>query len=143
MNEVKLSTSQQVAQWSILTSVAHVEVVKTKLLKSVVESTGNLLGAVLVVPELGGDEDILALQAGNLSESLLETLADLALVLVDLGQVEVTVAGLEGLVDAGADLAGGRLPGSVADDGDLVARVESDGSSERHGDGVDFGVGDE
>lgn len=137
MNEVELSTSQQAAQWSTLVSVAHVKVVKTKLLKSVVESTGNLLGAVLVVPELGGDENVLALEAGDLGEGLLETLADLALVLVDLGQVEVAVAGLEGLVDAGADLAGGRLPGAVADDGDLVARVEGDGSSERHDDGVD------
>lgn len=84
------------------------------------------------VPQLGGDEDVLALQAGHLGQSLLDTLADLLLVGVDLGQIQVAVANLERLVDAGADLARAGLPGAVADLGDLVAGVEGDSSSGRH-----------
>jgi len=113
-------------------SQTHVKVVKTKLLKGVIKSTGNLLRAVLVVPELAGDEDVLTLKAGDVVEGLLDTLADLTLVLVDLGKIEVTVTGLEGLVDTVADLTGGSLPGAVADLGHLVARVEGDSSTERH-----------
>ncbi|KAI6776858.1 hypothetical protein HG530_000803 [Fusarium avenaceum] len=114
------------------TSSTHVKVLKTKLLKGVVKGTGNLLGAVLVVPELSSDEDVLTLEAIDLADSLLDTLTNLTLVLVDLGEIEVAVAGLEGLVDTVANLAGGSLPGAVADLGDLVARVEGDCSTERH-----------
>lgn len=60
------------------------------------------------------DEDVLALEAGDLLESLLDTLADLNLVAVHLGEIEMAVAGLESLVDALADLARGGLPGAVA-----------------------------
>lgn len=110
----------------------YVEVVEAKLLEGVVQSGRNVLGGVGAVPQLGGDEDVLALQAGHLSQSLLDALADLLLVGVDLGQVEVAVANLEGLVDTGANLARAGLPGAVADLGDLVAGVEGDGSSGRH-----------
>lgn len=58
------------------------------------------------------DEDVLALEAGNIVESALQALADFTLVLVDDGQVQVTVAGLESLVDGLTDLTGGRLPGT-------------------------------
>lgn len=117
----------------------HIKVVKTELLEGVIESTGNLLRAVLVVPELAGDEDVLTLEAGDIVESLLDALADLTLVLVDLGKIEVAVASLEGLVDTVADLTWGSLPGAVADLGHLVARVEGDSSTERHGCGCLFG----
>lgn len=109
-------------------TVTHVEVVQTKLLQGIVQRGLNLLGLVAVVPQLGGDEDVLALQAGDLGEGLLDALADLALVLVDLGQVQVAVAGLEGLVDAGADLAGAdcQVPypsrGNVAPELSLTVR---------------------
>lgn len=65
---------------------------------------------MLVVPELGGDEEVLALEAGDLSKGLLHALGDLLLVLVDLGEIEVLVTGLEGLVDADGHLTGGGLP---------------------------------
>lgn len=58
------------------------------------------------------NEDVLALEARNILESALQTLANFALVLVDDGQVQVTVAGLESLVDSLADLTRGRLPGT-------------------------------
>jgi len=58
------------------------------------------------------DEDVLAFKARNVLESTLQTLADFALVLVDDSQVQVTVAGLESLVDSLADLTRGGLPGT-------------------------------
>ena len=84
---------------------------------------------MLVVPQLGGNEDVLTLEARDLSESLLDALGDLLLVLVDLGQVEMAVAGLESLEHAGTDLAGLGLPGAVAQEGDLVAGAEGSGLS--------------
>lgn len=112
--------------------MTYVEVVELKLGESVIEGSLNKLGAVAVVPQLGGDEDVLTAETGDLLEGLLDTLGDLLLVLVDLGQVEVTVAGLEGLVDTGTDLTRGGLPGTVAQSGDLGPGVEGGGLSERH-----------
>lgn len=86
----------------------QVEVVEAELSKTVVEGRSDVLGSVLRVPELGGDEEVLALDA--LAESLLEGVGDLLLVAVHLGQVNVLVAGLERLVDGGLDLAGLGLP---------------------------------
>ena len=113
-------------------SMTYIEIVELELGESIVESGLNVFGTVAVVPELGGDEDVLALQAGDLFQGLLDPLGDLLLVLVDLGQVEVAVAGLEGLEDALADLTGGSLPGAVAKGRDLVPGGEGGGSSSRH-----------
>lgn len=77
----------------------EVEVVELQLGEGVVEGLLDVLGAVRIVPQLGGDEDVLALEAEFL-QALVQALGDLLLVLVDLGQVEVAVASLEGLVDA-------------------------------------------
>lgn len=69
---------------------------------------------VLGVPQLGGDEEILALQTRNILVGALDAGSNLALVLVDGGQVEMTVAGLERLVDGLTDLTGFGLPGTKA-----------------------------
>lgn len=121
------------AKWDLK---PYIKVVELQLLERLVQGSLDLLGPVAVVPELGGDEDVLALQAGDVVEGLLDALGDLGLVLVDLGQVEVAVAGLEGLVDAGANLARRGLPGAVAEGWDLVARGEGESLSERHFGGV-------
>lgn len=66
---------------------------------------------MLRVPELGCDEDVLTLEVGDLAaESLLEGLSDLLLVAIDLGEIKVAVASLEGLEDGGADLTRLSLP---------------------------------
>lgn len=88
-----------------------------------------------VVPELGGDEDVLALESGDFLEGLLDTFTDLRLVAIDLGKIQVTVTSLEGFVDGSAGLTGRSLPGAKTQSRDLVARVKSDGSSGRHADG--------
>lgn len=103
----------------------YIKVLQLQLGESLVESTLNLLRTVTVVPQLGGDEDVLALQAGNLLVSLLDALRNLLLVLVDLGQVEVTIASLECLKNTSTDLARGCLPGAVSQRRDLVTGGES------------------
>ena len=52
------------------------------------------------------NEEILPLEARNILVGALDTGGDFALVLVDGGQIEVTVAGLEGLVNGLTNLAG-------------------------------------
>jgi len=127
----------------------QVEVVEAELSKAVVEGGSDVVGSVLRVPELGGDEDVLALDA--LAESSLEGVGNLLLVAVDLGQIDVLVAGLEGLVNGGLDLAGLSLPctesqltglllvethkacaAAAEDSRDRGAGVELDSTSERH-----------
>jgi hypothetical protein len=85
-----------------------VEVVEAELSKAVVESRGNIVGPVLRVPELGCDKEVLALD--TLAEGPLESLGDLLLVAIDLGKINVLVAGLESLVNGGLDLTGLGLP---------------------------------
>lgn len=92
----------------------EVEVVKLQLGEGVVERLLDMLRAVGVVPQLGGDEKVLSLETKVL-QALVETLSDLLLVLVDLGQIKVTVSGLQGLVDADGNLTGLGLPGAVAE----------------------------
>lgn len=93
----------------------QVKVVEAELSQAVVESCWYVLRAVLRVPELGGDENILALEARHLAtESLLERTRNLLLVAVDLCEIQVAVASLEGLEDSGADLARLSLPRSKA-----------------------------
>ncbi|KAI6749377.1 hypothetical protein HG530_015216 [Fusarium avenaceum] len=75
----------------------EVKVLQTELLQAVIESGLNLLGVVL-----------------DLSKRLLQGLGDLRLVAVDLSQVQVSVADLEGLVDTLADLTGRGLPCAVS-----------------------------
>jgi hypothetical protein len=86
----------------------QVEVLEAELSKAVIKGGSDVLGSVLRVPELGGDEDVLALDA--LAESSLEGVGNLLLVAVDLGEIDVLVTGLEGLVDSGLDLTGLSLP---------------------------------
>lgn len=92
----------------------EIKVLKTELLQAVVQSSLNLLRIVLRVPELGSDEDILSLEARDLSKGLLQGLGDLRLVSVDLGEIQVSVSNLEGLVDTLTDLTGGGLPCAVS-----------------------------
>lgn len=70
---------------------------------------------MLRVPELRCDEDILALEARDLAtKSLLEGLCNLLLVAIDLGEIQMTVANLEGLKNGSANLTGLSLPRTKA-----------------------------
>jgi hypothetical protein len=127
----------------------QVEIFETELGKAVVESCGDILRAMLRIPELGCDEDVLALKARDLAaEGLLESLRNLLLVAVDLCEVQVAVAGLECFEDGGLDLTRLGLPGAKTQltvnrvsnavlegagySRDFGACVEGNGSSEGH-----------
>lgn len=127
----------------------QVQVFELKLSKASIERSLNDLRAVLAVPQLRGNKQVLTLEAGNILVGTLDSIGNLTLVLVDSSQIQVTVAGLQGLVNSLADLARGRLPGAesqLAASGlvyncgwidrryvrDLGASVESDLLSERH-----------
>lgn len=98
----------------------QVDVVNTEVLQGGVNA---LLHAVVPgVVQLGGDPDLLTGNAG-----VLDTLADLVLVAVGEGSVDVAVALQQGDLDGLADLIGLGLPSTQANGGDLVAGVESIG----------------
>lgn len=90
-----------------------IDIVQPKGLETLVQA---LLDAAHVGgPDLGDDEDVLALDAGV--KGLLEALADLVLVGVAVGAIDELVAVLEGKGHGRLDLTGGRLPGSCAQHG--------------------------
>lgn len=84
------------------------------------------LGDALVpgVVELGGQEDVLAWHARGL-----EAVADLLLVAVGKGRVDVAIPGLQRGLDGRLDGVRRGLPGPQADGGDLGTRVEGVGLS--------------
>lgn len=93
----------------------EVEVVEAELSQAVVESCRYVLWTVLRVPELGCDEDVLTLEARDLTtKGLLEGFRNLLLVAIDLGEIQMTVANLEGLKNGSANLARLSLPGTKA-----------------------------
>jgi hypothetical protein len=60
----------------------EVEIVELELSKGIIESSLDVLRVVLGVPELGCDEDVLTLEAGNVLEGTLDALSNFLLVLV-------------------------------------------------------------
>ena len=115
----------------------QVNVVGLELLERVLERPLHVLGTVQVVPDLGADKDVLALDGGVLLQEVLQSITDLVLVQVVPGAVQVSVAGLEGLGDSSVGLALGALAGegTEADGGDGDAVAELEGFSVRHCDG--------
>lgn len=98
----------------------QVDVVDAQVLEGGVDA---VLDAVVPgVVQLGGNPDLLAGDAG-----VLDALANLGLVAVGEGGVDVPVALEQGVLDGLTDFVGLGLPGAQADGGDLVARVEGVG----------------
>jgi len=87
-----------------------------EVLQRLLAGLADVLGAVAGVPELGADEEVLAAHLA-LGKDLLERLADLGLVLVGHGAVDVAVASGDGGLDRGLDFAGLALPRAEADRG--------------------------
>lgn len=116
----------------------QVEVVKTKLLEGEAESVEGGLVAVVGVPELGADVDLLTGSASLLEPAADSTTASLLVGVAGSG-VDVTVAGVKGGSDGILSLlAVGGLVDTEGDLGDLVAVVELDGSNRE---GVALGAG--
>ena len=93
----------------------EVDVVNLELVERVLQAPLDVLGLVQVVPDLGADEDVLALDVLVVLEELGKRLADLILVLVEPRAVKVTVADLKGLLDGSIGLALGTLVGKGAE----------------------------
>lgn len=85
-----------------------------------------------VVPQFASNEDIFTFQAGDFCKGLLDSLSDFDLVLVDLGEIKMSIANLEGLINALTNDTRSGLPSAVTQSWELVAGVEKDGASERH-----------
>jgi hypothetical protein len=95
-----------------------VQIVGTELTKGEVEVRLDVFRAVRVVPELGDEGDFFPLDAG-----LGDTDADLLLVPVDQGAVDMAVSDTQRFFDSLLDLSCSGLPGTKADLGDDEAVV--------------------
>ena len=102
----------------------QVHIVSAQVAQAVVNRLGHAL--VPRVVELGGQPDLVARHARRL-----DALADLLLVAVGKGGVDVAVAGAQRVLDGFGDFVGARLPGAQADGGDLVPCVEGVGFAGR------------
>jgi len=110
-----------------------VEVVNAPVSELLLANGSNAVLVVERVPQLGDNEEVLALDK-TLVDCALDTLAGLDLVAVVAGAVKQTVASLDGVVDlVGAGVVV-HLPKTEANEGHLAAIVELD-SGGRHGSG--------
>ena len=103
----------------------QIKVFKTQLLQSLIQRFLDKLWLVRVVPQLVGDEHIFTLH--DAGEDFLECSANFIVVAVDFGQVQVTVAGLDGVLYGSTNFAGLRQPRTKTNLRDLVAVVEGEG----------------
>lgn len=94
----------------------EVEVVETPLGHLTLGHGHGMLAAVVVVPELRGDEEILALDEAVL-DGPVDALARLGAVAVVVGAVDMAVAHLDGVVDGVGRGLAGDLPDTEADNG--------------------------
>jgi len=76
----------------------QVEVVHFEILQGLLQPASNVLSLVVSVPELRGEEEILALDFAR-GDDLVQGLADLLLVLIRGTEVERAVAKVYGLLD--------------------------------------------
>lgn len=103
----------------------HVNIVQSQALQALVKALLN--AGVVSSPDLGHDEDVLALHTG--SEGLLETLANLVLIAVAIGTVDELVVVLQGKGDGVGDLTRLGLPSSETEGRHGLAIVELEGGS--------------
>ena len=106
----------------------QIEVLQSQSVQRELEGHLDIVGVVEARPELARHEDLLPLNA-ELLHGLLDALPNLGLVFVDVGAVDVAVADLQGVLDGGRYLAGLRLPGAEAQDGEVVAAGQFDGGN--------------
>lgn len=97
----------------------EVEVVETPGLKLELGLLVGVLALVVVVPELGGDKELLSLHEALLNGAA-DTLTGLGAVGVVPGTIEVTVSKLDGVVDSLGTGLTGDLPDTESDDGHLL-----------------------
>ena len=113
----------------------EVNVVELQAIQGVLDRPFDILGAVQVVPDLGADEDVFTLNRGVFLEEIPNGLANLALVEIEPGAVQVPVTSAQGMEGGLVGLTHGALTGEGTEtdtrDGDTVAKLE--GLAGRHG----------
>lgn len=116
----------------------EVNVGKLESLEGVVEGPQDILVAVQMIPDLGGDEDVLALDGWVLLEEVADGVTDLVLVLVEPGTIQVPVSNAKGVRDGLVCLSHRTLVGEGTEteprNGHAVAELERD--SARHVAGI-------
>lgn len=112
----------------------EVDVFELQPVERALQRPFDLVGLVEVVPHLGADEDVLAADIIVVLAEVAHGVADLVLVLVEPGAVEVAVALLQGVGDGLVCLALGTLcsEGTETNSGDGHAVVKLVGLSVRH-----------
>lgn len=93
--------------WNRPVHQVQIDVFQIEVLQAGIQSLRN--ARVPRAPKLCGNEDIRALETGR-GEAVLDTLADLVLVAVDVGGVNVSVTGLDGMGYTGSGFARSSLP---------------------------------
>jgi len=88
----------------------QVEIIGTKLLQGHIDGLQRILIAIIANPDLGGEEQFLAIDAG-----ILDALADFRLVEVRLCGVYMAVPGLDGLTHAALGIVLADLEDAVPD----------------------------
>lgn len=106
----------------------QIDVIQLELLQGVVDGPSDILWCVKMLPYLGGNEQLLALDLWVVAQKLLDARSDLILVQVEPGAVEVTVTGLESGDDGAVCLSWGTDAGesAKAEGWHLLAGIESD-----------------
>ncbi len=84
----------------------QINIVELKLLQRVVDRPVDIARLVEVLPHLGSDEELLALDFRVVGQELLDSGSNLILVQVEPGAVEVSVTGLECCNDGPVCLSG-------------------------------------
>src|SRR5699024_7810509 len=96
-------------------------VVEAELLEALAERTLGLLGSVAIVPQLGGDEELVTGDAG-----LRDGAAHALLIAVDSGGVDVAVADFAGVGDDAFGVVQGDLEDAEGQLSDRLAVVEGE-----------------
>jgi hypothetical protein len=101
----------------------EVQLFEAQVRQGALKGRPHLVGLVAVVPELAGDPQLLALHEA-VGEGLPQGLADLGLVAIDRGGIEVAVAQRQGGAHRGGGELGRQAPGAEAQGGHGVAAGE-------------------
>ena len=105
----------------------QVHVVEAEFLEALFQAGTGQVAALVLVPQLRGDEDLVARQRGRGDRA-----SHTHFVAVYGGGVDVPVPGLEGVADGGGGFVVGHLPDAQAELGDGLAVVQCDGRSACH-----------
>lgn len=105
----------------------QIQIRDTQIVQRLVQRRLNILRRMLGIPQLAGQEDLLARHT-----RVLDSLADFRLVAIDSSAVDVTISLSQGGFNRALDFVWGSLPGAESDGGDLGAGVEGEVGREGH-----------